>query len=109
MRGGGPARLGLGPARFHSNMQIGNHIEIAAGYSWANGLCPVLPPLRDILVLRLTRSSCGVYKTVTGMCSAFLSQRTLKFIDYNVAMTFILIIIIIIFLRIRVNVLRSRA
>jgi len=88
VRGGGPARLGLGPARFHSYMQIGDHIEIAAGYSWADGLCPVLPPLSDILVLRLTRSSCGVYKTVTGMCSAFLSQ---------------------ILLRIRVNVLRSRA
>ena len=69
-------------------MQIGDHIEIAVGYSWANGLCPVLPPLSDILVLRLTRSSCGVYKTVTGMCSAFLSQ---------------------ILLRIRVNVLHSRA
>jgi len=35
--------------------------------SRADGLCPVLPPLSDILVLRLTRSSCGVYKTVVGM------------------------------------------
>ena len=88
MRRGGPARLGLGPARFHSNMQIGDHIEITMVASWADGLCPVLPPLSDILVLRLTRSSCGVYKTVIGMCSAFLS---------------------LILLRIRVNVLHSRA
>ena len=34
-------------------MQIGDHIEITAGYSWADGLSPVLPPLSDILVLRL--------------------------------------------------------
>ena len=31
------------------------------------------------LVLRLMRSSCGVYKTVTGMCSAFLSLILLRF------------------------------
>ena len=48
---------------------------------------PVLPPLSDILVLRLTRSSCGVYKTVTRMCS----------------------VLSLIFLRFRVTVLRSRA
>ena len=57
MRRGGSARFG--PARFHSNMQIGDHIEITAGYSWADGLSPVLPPLSDILVLGLPRSSCG--------------------------------------------------
>ena len=58
---------------------MGDHIEIAAGYRLADGLCPVLPPLSDILVLRLTRSSCGVYKAVTGMCSAFLSLILLRF------------------------------
>ena len=49
-------------------MQIGDHIEIAVGYKLADGLCPVLPPLGDILVLRRLRSSCRVYKTVIGMC-----------------------------------------
>ena len=68
-------------------MQIGDHIEITAGYSWADGLCPVLPPLSDILVLGLPRSSCRVYKTVIGMCD----------------------VLSLILLRFRVIVLRSRA
>ena len=68
-------------------MQIGDHIEIAVGYKLADGLCPVLPPLGDILVLRRPRSSCRVYKTVIGMCD----------------------VLSLIFLRFRVIVLRSRA
>jgi len=55
--------------------------------SWAGCLCPELSPLGDILVLRLTRSSCGVYKTVIGMCD----------------------VLSLILLRFRVIVLRSRA
>jgi len=46
--------------------------------SWPGGLCPVLPPLSDILVLGLTRSRCRVYKTVIGMCDV-LSQILLRF------------------------------
>jgi len=35
--------------------------------SWAGCLCPVLPPLSDILVLRLTRGSYRIYKIVVEM------------------------------------------
>jgi len=59
-------------------MQIGNHIKIAVGYSWTDCLCPELSPPSDILVLRLTRGSYRIYKTVIGMCDV-LSLILLRF------------------------------